>query len=85
MWSMGFHQNNKWNNQDPEEKMAKETESLFKRNNSWEIPKPRRELDIQVHRTARSPYYLSAKRPSPRYIIIKLSKVKERILKAARD
>lgn len=43
-----------------------------------------KELNIQVYKASRTPYYLNTKRP-PRYIILKLSKVndKERILKAA--
>ena len=42
-----------------------------------------RDLDIQVQEVIRSPYYFNVKRPSPRHIIMKLSKIedKERTLK----
>ena len=34
-----------------------------------------RELDIQIHKTKRPPYYLKAIRSSPRHNVLKLSKV----------
>ena len=45
------------------------------------------EIDIQVQEAQRIPNKMGAKRPTPRHIIIKISKVKdkERILKAARE
>ena len=45
-----------------------------------------KEIDRQVQETQRVPNKMDTKRPTPKYIIIKMSKVKdkERILKAAR-
>ena len=36
------------------------------------------DLDIQVHKAKRTPYYLSVKRFSPRHIAMKLSKISDR-------
>ena len=46
-----------------------------------------KEIDIQVQEVQRFPSKMDAKRTTPRHIIIKLPKVKdkERILKAARQ
>ena len=46
-----------------------------------------REIDMEVQEAQRVPNKMDAKRPTPRHIIIKISKVKdkERILKAARE
>ena len=46
-----------------------------------------KEIDMQVQEPQRVPHKMDAKRPSPRHIIIKMPKVKdkERILKAARE
>ena len=46
-----------------------------------------KEIDIQVQEAQRVPNKLDPKRTTPRYIIIKMPKVKdkERILKAARE
>ena len=56
------------------------------------FPNLAKETDIQVHEAHRVPNKVNPKRPTPRYIIIKLSKYnnkeridKERILKAARE
>ena len=50
------------------------------------FPKLVKEIDIQVQETQRAPNKMDPKRPTPRHIIIKMPKVKdkERILKAAR-
>ena len=37
-----------------------------------------RELDILIYKASRSPYYLNAERPSPRQVIMKLSKIKDK-------
>ena len=44
-----------------------------------------KEIDMQIQEVQRVPSMMDAKRPTPRHIIIKMSKVKdkERILKAA--
>ena len=46
-----------------------------------------KEIDIQVQEAQRIPNKMDVKKPTPRHIIIKMSKVKdkERILKAARE
>ena len=46
-----------------------------------------KEIDMQVQETQRVPTKMDAKRPTPRHIIIKMLKIKdkERILKAARE
>ena len=46
-----------------------------------------KEIDMQVQEVQRVPNKMYAKRPTPRYIIIKMTKVRdqERILKAARE
>ena len=46
-----------------------------------------KEIDVQVQEAQRIPNKMDAKRPTPRHIIIKMSKVKdkERILRAARE
>ena len=46
-----------------------------------------KEIDMQVQEAQRIPNKMDAKRPTPRHIIIKMSKVKdkERILRAARE
>lgn len=41
--------------------------------------------DIKIHEAERAPNKLNPNRPTPRHIIIKIAKVKERILKAARE
>ena len=35
-------------------------------------------MDIQVHKAKKMPYYLNVKRPSPRCITVKLSKINEK-------
>ena len=51
------------------------------------IPNLVKEIDTQVQAAQRVPKKISTKRPTPRHIIIKLPKVKdkERILKPARE
>ena len=46
-----------------------------------------KEIDLQTQKAPRIPNKMDAKRPTPRYIIIKMPKVKdkERTLKAARE
>ena len=43
------------------------------------------EIDMQVQEAQRVPNKMEAKKPPPRHIIIKMPKVKERTLKAARE
>ena len=44
-----------------------------------------KEIDMQVQEAQRVPNQMDAKRSTPRHIIIKMTKVKERILKAERE
>lgn len=67
------------------EEREKGTESLLEQivdenfSNLW------KELDPQIQKANGTPNYLNPKRPSPRHIILKLSKINyKRILKAAR-
>ena len=51
------------------------------------FPNLEKEIDMQVQESQRVPNKMDAKRPTPRHIIIKMPKVKdkERILKASRE
>ena len=51
------------------------------------FPNMVKEIDMQVRELQRVPTKVDAKRPTPRHIIIKMPKVKEkeRILKAAKE
>ena len=43
-----------------------------------------KEIDFRVQEAQRAPNKLNLNRPTPRHIIIKMTKVKERILKTSR-
>lgn len=58
--------------------------SLFEEIMSKNLPNLRREMDIQIQENQWIKTKINLKRPKPRHIITKLSKVKEKILKAAR-
>ena len=51
------------------------------------FPNLKKETDNHVHKAQRVPNKINPNRPTPRYIIIKMAKVKdkERILKAVRE
>ena len=49
------------------------------------FPNLKKETDIQVQDAQRVQNKMNPKRPTPRHIISKIAKVKERILKAARE
>ena len=49
------------------------------------IPNLVKEIHIQVQEAQRAPNKMDAKRTTPRHIIIKMPKVKDRVLKAARE
>ena len=49
-------------------------ESLFKEIIAENFPNLRKELDIEVHEAGRTTNYFNVKKPSPQYIILKLSK-----------
>ena len=44
-----------------------------------------KESDVKIQEAQRAPNMLNSNRTTPRHIIIKMAKVKERILKAARE
>ena len=44
-----------------------------------------KDTDTKIQEAQRAPNKLNPNRPTPRHIIIKMAKVKERILKAARE
>ena len=71
----------------PEGEEEQETENLFEEIMKENFPNLVKEIDIQVQETQRVPKKLGPKRTTPRHIIIKMSKVKdkERILKASRE
>lgn len=56
------------------EEGEKGAERLFKELIAENFLNLQKELNIQVHEAKRTPNYLNAKRPSSRYIILKLSK-----------
>ena len=71
----------------PEGEQQQEIENLFEQIMKENFPNLAKEIDFQeVQEAQRVPKKLDAKRNTPRHIIIKLPKVKdkERILKAAR-
>ena len=62
-----------------------EIENLFEKIMKENFPNLAKEIDIQVQEAQRVPNKLDPKRFTPRHIIIKMAKVKDRkILKAAR-
>ena len=64
-----------------------ETGNLFEKIVKGNFPNLVKEIDMQVHEAQRVPNKMDTKRPTPRHIIIKMPKVKdkERILKAGRE
>ena len=64
-----------------------EIENLFETIMKEKFPNLAKEIDIQVQEAQRIPNKLDPKRTTPRHIIIKMQKFKdkERILKAARE
>ena len=74
-----------WN---PEgEEREKGIKNLFGEIMAENFPNLKKETDIQEQEAQRVPNNMNQNRPTPRYIIIKMAKVKdkERILKAARE
>ena len=61
--------------------------NLFENIIKEKFPNLVKEINIQVQEAQRVPNKMNAKRPSPRHIIIKMLKIKdkERILKAPRE
>ena len=69
------------------EEREKETGNLFEKILKETFSNLLQEIDMQVQEAQRVPGNMAAKRPTPRHIIIKMhkDKDKERILKAARE
>ena len=69
------------------EEKEQETGNLFERIMKENFPNLVKEMDMQVQEAQRIPNKMDTKRPTPRYIIIKITKFKdkERILQAARE
>ena len=69
------------------EEKEQKTGNLFEKIMKENLPNLVKEIDIQVQEAKRVPNKMDPKRAIPRYIIIKMPKVKnkERILKAARE
>ena len=71
----------------PGEEKEQEIGNLFEKIMRENFSNLVKEIDMQVQEAQRIPNNMDAKRPSPRHIIVKMPKVKdrERILKAARE
>ena len=69
------------------EEKGKGAENLFEEITAENFPNLRKETDIQVQESQRAPSKINPKRPTPRCVISKMSKIKdkERILKATRQ
>ena len=69
------------------EEKEQEIGNLFEKIMKEKCPNLVKEIDMQVQEAERVPNKMDTKRPIPRHIIIKMSKIKdkERILKAARE
>ena len=69
------------------EEKEQEIENLFENIMKENFPSLVKEIDMQVQEAQRVPIMMDAKRPTPRHIIIKRPKVKdkERPLKASRE
>ena len=69
------------------EEQKQEIENLFEKIMKENFPNLAKELDMQLQDAQRVPKKLDPRRNTPRHIIIKLPKIKnkERILKAARE
>ena len=71
----------------PEEEKSKKLKDYLKKIMKEKFPNLVKEIDIPVQEEQRIPNKLNSKRTTPRHIIIKWPKIKdkERILKAARE
>ena len=69
------------------EEKEQEIGNLFEKVMKENFPNLVKEIDMQVQEVQRIPNKMDAKRPTPRHIVIKMPKVKdkERLLKAARE
>ena len=67
------------------EEREKGIKTVFEEIMAENFPNLKKETDIQVQEAQRIPNKVNPNRPTPRHIIMKMAKVKERILKAARE
>ena len=72
---------------DARERKEEEIGNLSEKTVKEKFPNLVKEIDMQVQEAQRVPNWMDAKRPTPRHIVIKMPKVKdrERILKVARE
>ena len=61
-----------------EEEEEQEIENLFEKIMKESFPNLVKEIDIQIQESQRVPNKLDPKRTTPRYIIIKMTKVKDK-------
>ena len=66
------------------EKREKSVQNVFDEIMAEKFLNLKKKTDIQVQEAQKVPNKMNPNRPTPRHIIIKMAKVKERILKAAR-
>ena len=71
----------------PEEEKDKEIESFFEEIIVETFPNSQNEIDTQVMKVQRAPNKRNSRKTTPRYIIIKTAKIKdkEKVLKEARE
>ena len=71
----------------PEKEREQNIENLFEEIMTENFPHMVKEIDLQVQEVHRTPNKRNPKRTTPRYIIIKMSRAKDkgRILKATRE
>ena len=67
------------------EEREKGIENVFEEIMAENFPNLKKETDMQVQEAQRVPNKINPNRPTLRHIIVKMAKVKERILKAARE
>ena len=68
------------------EEKEQETENVFEIIMTESIPNLVKEIDIQVQESQRVPNKMDPKRPTPRHIVIKMPKVKDKeTIKAAKE
>ena len=67
------------------EEREKGIENVFEEIMAENFPNLKKETDMQVQAAQRVPNKINPNRPTLRHIIVKMAKVKERILKAARE
>ena len=67
------------------EEKEQEIGNLFEKTMKENFPNLVKEIDMQVQEAQGVPNKMDAKRPTPRHNIIKMSEVKDRVLKTIRE